>query len=497
MSVREHEHAGQKLAGRTADPGSGSRYHHQDHEQVGLDIGEFGEMPERSASSLSGRVMITGGSGRRTGPPAAEWLGPRSLKAFRDAGLLSADGDRDRDDGMGAGIGTRSMGRTGATVRSSSEYSSRVPSRMEVGSLGSNRRRADSSAGTGRVGLSALDSPTYTGSSPGGGSRDHTPRSGSTAPTSVSASASSFAFGLREREREWERDEICELRERHATETGALLNALSDSQGMTRMLKRENEELRMRLERLESMQAENDKLRRMTRELRSEMEELRGQGANRGIRPPVGHAGRALGAWNIPPRRSGLSRTVLYGRGEVEDVYSDEAREELDLDDGLDETAEPPRHLLRRDRVPQPEDHDEDDTLHGDLAHPISSSTPAKTHMRRLSTASSVLPALPANMTMLLHDHGYDDDNAPFGASLTADFDSFRAPAPKEMPVVTRRGHEHSAKPSLGSNMSHTTTTDISMTSTGSVQSLFLRPEHELYLDDLKSLDLGHREDGW
>jgi len=103
----------------------------QDHEQVGLDVGEFGEMPERSACSLLGRVTMTGGSGRRTGP-----LGPRSLKAFRDAGLLSADSDRDHDDGGGSGIGTRSMGRASAIVRSSSEYSSRVPSRMEVGSLG-------------------------------------------------------------------------------------------------------------------------------------------------------------------------------------------------------------------------------------------------------------------------------------------------------------------------------------------------------------------------
>ena len=427
-------------------------------------------------------------TGGRAGPPAAEWLGPRSLKAFRDAGLVSTDGDRDRDDGGDTGVGTRSMGRASAIVRSSSEYSSRVPSRMEAGNMGPNRRRADSSTGVGRPGFSALESPTYTGSSPGGGSRDHTPRSGSTAPTSVSASASSFAFGLREREREWERDEMRELRERHATETGALLGALSDSQGMTRMLRRENEELRVRVEKLESMHTENDKLRRMTREMRNKMEELRGQRVHRGIRPPVGHAGRAFGAWNIPPRRSSLSRTVLYGRGEVEDAYSDEAGEELDLDHEVDETAEPPQ-----DRAPQPEDHDEDDTLQGDLVNPISSSTPAKAHRRRLSTASSVMPALPANMTMLLHDHGYDDDIAPFGANFTADFDSFRAPAPREMPAATGRGYEHSAKPSLGSNMSHTTTTDISMTSTASAQSFFLRPEHEVYLDDLKSLDLGHR----
>ena len=46
MSVRGHELSGQKLAGRIADSGSGLGYHRQDHKQAGLDVGEFGEMPE-------------------------------------------------------------------------------------------------------------------------------------------------------------------------------------------------------------------------------------------------------------------------------------------------------------------------------------------------------------------------------------------------------------------------------------------------------------------
>ena len=61
------------------------------------------------------------------------------------------------------------------------------------------------------------------------------------------ASASLFAFGLGGREREWERDEIRELK---------------DSQAITRMLRRENEKLRIKLERFERMQTENDELRR-------------------------------------------------------------------------------------------------------------------------------------------------------------------------------------------------------------------------------------------
>ena len=89
--------------------------------------------------------------------------------------------------------GTQSMG----SVRSSSEYSSQVPSRMEVESLGHTEEQAL---------VQELEGWVYrhwrarhilvTGSSPGGGSRDYTTRSGPTAPTSVSASALSFAFGL-------------------------------------------------------------------------------------------------------------------------------------------------------------------------------------------------------------------------------------------------------------------------------------------------------------
>jgi hypothetical protein len=63
------------------------------------------------------------------------------------------------------------------------------------------------------------------------GSRDRdTP---TTAPMSV-GSASPFGFFGWEKERE--KEEVREFQDKHLTETGALLGALSDSQRMTEML---------------------------------------------------------------------------------------------------------------------------------------------------------------------------------------------------------------------------------------------------------------------
>jgi hypothetical protein len=51
------------------------------------------------------------------------------------------------------------------------------------------------------------------------------------------------------------------MKERHATETGALLSALSDSQWTTRVLREENNELRERLERLGDLEVVNEDLK--------------------------------------------------------------------------------------------------------------------------------------------------------------------------------------------------------------------------------------------
>ncbi|KAJ7169591.1 hypothetical protein C8R46DRAFT_202530 [Mycena filopes] len=133
-------------------------------------------------------------------------------------------------------------------------------------SAGGSARRRGSGSGSyfGSAGSQIMESPTLTMSS-----RD-TPRSASTAPTSVSGTSS------------WDREEIRELKDKHAVETGALLSALSDSQRTSKVLREENSELRERLTRLEAesertttLERENQALREFVTELREEAGQLK------------------------------------------------------------------------------------------------------------------------------------------------------------------------------------------------------------------------------
>ncbi|PFH45720.1 hypothetical protein AMATHDRAFT_43987, partial [Amanita thiersii Skay4041] len=308
----------------------------------------------RSSSSLSGRLANVknkdlreeseeggGGNGNSASrPPLHDWLGPRSVKALRAAGLLDYDREerdrdgesqhqyqyhhhmaslhsssRERSGSVTTSVlsGASSSGRTGGpltrfvsptTNRSSaSEYSpqhGRAQSRMAFSDAGgggpgsiagtSSRRGSETFSyphGVGVGGQGLMHSPTFTTSTSGSRdreSRDTARSAGSTAPTSVSSSP--YAYLSREREgrnregdsgsrdrlpdrdRERDRDEVRELKEKHATETGALLGALSDSQRTTRMLREENGDLRERLERFADVEVENEELRKEVRGLR-------------------------------------------------------------------------------------------------------------------------------------------------------------------------------------------------------------------------------------
>ena len=128
----------------------------------------------------------------------------------------------------------------------------------------SQRRAAAGGGSAGRRGSSSgtlssyrlMESPMCTRSS---GSHDRdTPMM--TVPTSIgSPSASPFGFFVREKEKQ--KEEIRELKEKHLTETSALLGVLSDSQRTTRMLREENGELRERIDQLGTMEMENEGLR--------------------------------------------------------------------------------------------------------------------------------------------------------------------------------------------------------------------------------------------
>ena len=130
---------------------------------------------------------------------ATKWLSPRTVKAFKAAGLMDPDRKQelggDRDNGMGLGLVpalNKFRVRSGFTGGGVSEYGpSRAHLRMvfsEVG-IGGGRSVGRRASGSGMPSLDGLmESPTFTASS---GSHDRH----MTMPMSIrSASASPFRF---------------------------------------------------------------------------------------------------------------------------------------------------------------------------------------------------------------------------------------------------------------------------------------------------------------
>ncbi|KAL0563445.1 hypothetical protein V5O48_018622 [Marasmius crinis-equi] len=395
----------------------------------------------RPGSSLSARYPEE--SGNKARPPVMEWLGPRTAKAFRAAGLMDSDRDRDRDKDRDDSPGYSSPGveqiRRFGSVRSTT---TRTHSRAEAGY--GQRRGSGSYFSGASVGM---ESPTYTISSSRGGEREWPPRSASTAPTSVSGISSG-------------REEIAALKEKHAVETEALLSALADSQRTTRVLREENTELRERLQeaervedlceelrsKLRRVEEENEKLRRFIADLvvdsasdaRSNEKELETQPQRRTraflATANKGSLGRHNGAIIASPLRHTTPPSPSPPPTATKDSFGPEDTDVF-LDDEVD----------RRFNV-------------------ASTSTPAG-HRRRFSTASSsIFPAPPANMTMLNEENGY--------LSLS-ESDASASHA------KSRKGQgEHTRETSIMS------ISNFSMT-TGSPGSLRLRPEHERHLGDM------------
>ncbi|KAF9462817.1 hypothetical protein BDZ94DRAFT_1260396 [Collybia nuda] len=448
MSVQER--LGQSFRGDfTSSSGMDS---HRRRDELGVDEG-------RPSSSLSGRLGRKAGGDR---PPATEWLGPRTVKAFKAAGLMDFEREGERGGGNLSVVGRF------ASIRSTSEYSPRTHSRMAFSEAGGSALGGGSASRRGSGTFSQyglMESPTFTASS---GSRD-TPRSASTAPTSVSGS--SFGFLGRDREKDRDRDEMRELKDKHATETGALLGALSDSQRTTRMLRDENGELRDRLEGLGHVVVENEKLRRVVDDLRQEVGDLRMQLLKTGSR---------LGTWGGTGtgRRSGLSTPIPPNE---DDTWSNPRPTNGDISRDRDQH----RGTLTETNQKYDHLHPNHDRL--DISGPASSSTPAaKTHHRRFSTTSSIFPVPPPNMTMLLHDNDHDDTMS--NASMSHSRYSM-----VHTPPMSIRGKHNAQNSSIASVASISPTTANFSMVTGSPGSLFLRPEHEVHLGDLESLDLGVR----
>ncbi|KAF7310659.1 DUF2012 domain-containing protein [Mycena chlorophos] len=349
------------------------------------------------------------GTSSRLGNNRTEWLGPRTAKAFRAAGLLGPSDSNDAESSDG-------VSRFGS-VRSPSSMG-RPDSRMATSPSSMGRRRRGSGSGSYFGGSQLMESPTLTLSS-----RD-TPRSASTAPTSVSGAS-------------WERDrdEIRELKDKHAVETGALLSALSDSQRTTKVLREENTELRQRIAQLEvdvarlmMMERENGALREFVTELREEAGQLKLQ-LRLAAPAPVG----------LPvASTSRLPHPLRMVQDEIEPSNSFQSS--------------------------------------------VASRSKSK---RRLSSSSSNFAVPPSNMSLLLNEDGanssdFDERSVSLLASPTMVFG-------RVMPVESSPTPVHRANRSITS----VATTEPN-TSLGSPRSLQLRPCDEDHLDDLE-----HDDEDW
>ena len=359
--------------------------------------------PSRPSSAMSTRR------------PTAEWLGPRTAKAFAAAGLL----DHDKTFTMDA------PPHRGAPSRGTSEFDTRqysAPSRMAFSESGSaaswgRSRSASRTLTMSDTGGALTESPTLS-------TTPRTTFSGhSTAPTSISASSSMTQSTMQ--------TTIQSMKEKHSQETEALLSALSDSQRTTKILREENTELRIRIDELEM------KINQLKR--RSASPQPPSRSLSRIVYDRMGH----------PPIESGLHRRS----------YS---------------TTQAPssRFLHPNSDIPIP---------------PPSKEGESTSTRRRLSTASSIFRLPPSNMSMLLNEGDIGVDAGTFSSRS----DSPGPPSPTVV-VPKRSSPRHSYNPSKsmsdsGGNISPTT---VDFSITGSPSSLHLRPEHELHLGDMASIDL-------
>ncbi|KAF8623311.1 hypothetical protein AX17_007453 [Amanita inopinata Kibby_2008] len=447
--------------------------------------------------------------------PLRDWLGPRSAKALRAAGLLDRGSDRELEhdgplargfrersgsvatsvmSGVSARNGTGGLNRfvSAMTRSSASEYSpqhGRTQSRMAFSDVGGPTASVVSGGGSSRRGSGTfssqalMNSPTFTTST--SGSRDRESRD---TPRERDRD--------RERDRLGDREELKELKEKHATEMGALLGALSDSQRTTRMLREENSDLRDRLDALGDVEAENEGLRRQVRNLKRELSELRIQ-----VLRSNGRVNGSRNGWLSPNgsgRGSGYSTPV-----EERQEWISRSSVEKDDDDEDDTQVVVPKGLLR----PLPKSRPQ--SFQVSVASTLAPSAPeTPRHHRSPSDTSSIFPPVPSNMTMLMHeDNALLADQCSSGGSAGGSANSTTLDASSQTlsrPIPFRKpgtGHGVSAANRSSVRMSMISTASISPTTanfsvvTGSPASLFLRPEHEVHLGDMEtfSLDFGTR----
>lgn len=492
---------------------------------------------------------------RGPGPPAMEWLGPRTAKAFAAAGLF--DGERD---GSGARFGRERVGsvsqfeheRDGASSvlsrpdceregamsvmsRSDRDRGSsigrferdREPSTSTIHRYASLRDHAPSraafseAASTSSLGTRSTAGGAGAGWSPTFSSTPRTAFSGSTAPTSVSsgvgsgigtgAAAATAAMGVNCTS---PNVALRTLQEKHSLETSALLGALADSQETCRKLRDENGVLRERLRKLEAMvnqDGDDTGLGKGGPDEEDVFDKTHSYDQDFDLFPH-----QHLTSLRVSPAPQARTLTPVPCRPHIQRSHSHlhakhhSVTAKTSFDFAFRRSPSPSRFSKSRDPSPQK----------GQPQSSLSIQPPPSPHrshiqkQRRASTTSSLFPAPPPEMSMLmLEDVG-------LCTAVSESPPSPGVPSTGNKKLGHKRSYSHSMIPhshsfyvaqssyanhsgtfasfaSTGMVASSPSTATFSMTEVpGSPHSLQLRPEHELHLGDMTSLSLYAMSDG-
>lgn len=445
-------------------------------------------------------------------PKRTDWLGPKTAKAFAAAGLL--DRDKERSSAFSSAFSTARSDTPGGH-RGMALNTWRTHSERNVGA-GAGSVRSHSRLG------SEIIAPSYRSrhggdSSPsyGRGSLDLT-----APPSPVSTHRTLVSNGTSSSQSQQSALQI--LRERHELETEALLLALAGSKRTERDLRTENEELAayvLQLEhRVASLEAEKEQERskRRVRErgwegsVTSEVDSLdkrrqdillgrpssRGWSAHSRVKSmvppnksPAYTNGRSLPSPSDTPRSVS---TALIFRNELDaksrsatPVRASEWANSLPPKASpttTPRTSTPPPLNTRAEAAPAPlSTESEFDPWNEDSFLQPQDSSALQDGRQRLSSASvaSLLPQMPSSMSMLVHE-------PPVSGPLSEEDEfSFGSASPSSLTLVQPRNS--TPKPSVP-NISPVTA-DFSFNSIpGSPRSLRLRPEEEMHLADLISL---------
>ncbi|KAG9087509.1 hypothetical protein FS749_002864 [Ceratobasidium sp. UAMH 11750] len=455
---------------------------------------------KRSASfDLSGSTTLKDSSDPfvtpySNGPRRADWLGPRTAKAFAAAGLLDNVRDKDRSSPVPS---ARSDNHRGGPWRAQlSELGGRMGSIRSHSRLGSDIISPSSRS---RALTGTDSSPSYRR-----GSLDQTapPSPVSTHRTLVSSATSSSQS---------QQSVLQMLRERHELETEALLLALAGSKKSERDLRVENEQLMVYIRELEqriaALENERDQERGKWRSRDRAWETastadvdafdkrrnviLAGRPSNRGWsahsrvrsmapnRSPAYGGSRPLPSPSETPRSvsvAGMFRSGDFGQ-KPRSMTPPTRRSNWDPAPPSRITAPTPRTSSPLFAGPS------DSRTEFERWHEESFNPPQESNVLRSNSfipsnvsATSLIPELPGSMSLLVQEAG----------PLSEDEYSFGSASPVSLTLVQPRNA--TPKPCPPSNISPVTA-DFSFNSIpGSPRSLRLRPEEEMHLADLISL---------